>query len=318
MKRISVRVALTAALVGGVTGVGQARPLFGRSSTPTSTCPCASPYNAQQTAPTLVPVAAGPVYGQGEAETIPTTFDGTVVDASGTLPASVAIRAGGSFADNGAGIPNVRLVNSRSLVLTFDVQGAGSSGVGNVELWYTRNGQQWQRYQAGSQTQSPFAIDVPEDGLYGFSAVAVSGVGMVRHRPQPGDMPQVWVEVDTTKPDVHILGTQAGADDAGRTLTIRWSATDKNLGARPITLYYAGAGQMTWAPFATNLPNTGHFTWQLAPGLPAQVLVRIEATDRVGNTGVDQTNMPSPVDLARPAALITNVGGNGVIQTTSP
>ncbi|HZU38309.1 MAG TPA: hypothetical protein VFA18_20460, partial [Gemmataceae bacterium] len=128
----------------------------------------------------------------------------------------------------------------------------------------------------------------------------------------------VWVEVDTTKPDVHILGTQAGVDQNGRTLTVRWSATDKNFGDRPITLYYAGAGQATWTPFATNVPNTGHFTWRLAPGLPAQVLMRVEATDRVGNTGADQTTMPSPIDLARPSAVITAVGGNGTFQTYNP
>jgi hypothetical protein len=315
MKRLSVRVALTAALLGGVSAVGQARPFFQKQNT----CPCNSPYNPQQSAPALVPVAASQVYGETEVQAIPTMMtDGMIVEASAVAPAAVAIHQGGAFADTGAGIPNIRLVNTRSLVLNFDVQGTGSSGVGNVELWYTRNGQQWQKYQGGNQTQSPFAIDVPEDGLYGFSAVAVSGVGMVRHRPQPGDAPQVWIEADTTKPDVRILGTQAGADETGRTLTVRWSATDKNLGPRPITLYYAGAGQTTWAPFATNLPNTGHFTWRLAPGLPAQVLVRIEATDRVGNTGADQTNMPSPVDLARPSAVITGVANNGIMQTSNP
>jgi len=315
MKRFYAKAALSAALLGGLAATGQAGPLFGQSSN--SNCPCNSPYAAHPVVQEIVPVAVSPTYGQITADTLPIATTEAEATGATMLPqASISLHADSPAIEASNGIPSVRLANSRGLVLNFDVKGVGTSGVGNVELWYTRNGQVWQKYQAGAQTQSPFAIEVPEDGLYGFSAVAVSGVGISKTRPQPGDVPQVWIEVDTTKPDVRILGTQAGVDEEGRTLVVRWSATDKNLGARPITLYYAGQGQSTWTPFATNLPNTGHFTWRLSPGLPPQVLVRVEATDRVGNCGADQTNMPSPIDLARPAAVITGIGRNGVIQAS--
>ncbi len=315
MKRMTVKTALSAVLMGGMATASQAGPFF-HSSSPS--CGCNSPYNAQPAATqNLVPVANGTVYTEGVSEVIPASMTTSNVYEAGAIMTAPAVLPSGAAASDHQGIPHVRLVNSRSLVLNFDVKGAGPSGVGNVELWYTRNGQVWQKYQAGAQTQSPFAIDVPEDGLYGFTTVAVSGVGLAPHRPAPGDEPQAWIEVDTTRPDVHILGTQAGVDESGRTLTIRWSAADKNLGSHPITLYYAGAGQTTWAPFATNLPNTGHFTWKLVPGLPAQVIVRVEATDRVGNTGADQTTMPTPVDVALPSATITGIDHNGGIQAVS-
>src|SRR5262249_32594899 len=149
------------------------------------------------------------------------------------------------------------------------LKGMGPSGIGAVELWYTRNGQIWYKYNGeGTQTQSPFIVEVAEDGLYGFTVVACNGVGIGKRAPQPGDAPQIWVDVDTTKPEVHLLITQAGADETGRTLTLRWTALDRNLVARPITLSYAERPQGPWIPFATNLENQGEYTWHISSGLP--------------------------------------------------
>jgi hypothetical protein len=216
----------------------------------------------------------------------------------------------------GMAIPGVQLVNSKHLIIAFDVKGTGPSGLGTVELFYTLNGQTWRKYGGGAQSQSPFVVDVADDGLYGFSVVAKNGVGLGKMPPVPGEAPQVWVEVDTMRPEVHLLGTQAGIDATGRTLSLRWTATDKNLVARPVTLSYAERAEGPWMPFATNVENCGHYTWHMSPGLPNQVLLKIEATDRVGNVGTDQTAMPAPVDLTRPEATITAISRNGVIQQT--
>jgi hypothetical protein len=216
----------------------------------------------------------------------------------------------------GMAIPGVQLVNSKHLIIAFDVKGTGPSGLGTVELWYTLNGQTWRKYAGGAQSQSPFVVDVADDGLYGFTVVAKNGVGLGKMPPVPGEPPQVWVEVDTARPEVHLLGTHAGIDATGRTLSLRWTATDKNLVSHPITLSYAERAEGPWMPFATNVENCGHYTWHMSPGLPNQVLLKIEATDRVGNIGADQTAMPAPVDLARPEATITGVTRNGVIQQT--
>jgi hypothetical protein len=219
----------------------------------------------------------------------------------------------------GVGGPPMQAVNCRSLVIDFELKGLGSSGVGSVELWYTRNGQIWRKYPGPSQTQSPFVVDVTEDGLYGFIVLAKNGMGIGKAPPRTGDVPHVWIDVDTSKPEVHLLNTQAGVDENGRTMSLRWTATDRNLVARPITLSYAETPQGPWIPFATNLENSGYYTWRMSPGLPAQVLVRVEATDRVGNVGSDQSTLPAPLDLTRPTAMIKNVTRNGVViqQTVS-
>jgi hypothetical protein len=216
----------------------------------------------------------------------------------------------------GSGGPAMLMVNSPNLIIHFKVKDLGPSGIGTVDLWYTRNGQSWHRFNVAPQSRSPFQVDVPEDGLYGFTVVANNGMGIGKSPPQPGDPPQMWVDVDTTKPEVHLLNTVAGMDGQGRTLALHWAACDRNLPARPITLSYAEQPQGPWIPFATNLENTSHYTWQMSPGLPNQVLVRVSATDRVGNIGEDQSTMPSPVDLSRPSATIESVNRDGALQQT--
>src|SRR5262249_2970509 len=132
--------------------------------------------------------------------------------------------------------------------------------------------------------------------------------------PQPGEAPQIWVEADTTRPEVKLVSTQAGVDENGRTLTLRWTATDKNLVARPITLSYAEQPQGPWTPFATNVDNSGLYVWHMSRGLPNSVLLKVEATDRVGNVGEDQTTMPAPIDLSRPQAALIKASRNGTLQ----
>src|SRR5262249_33188406 len=106
-------------------------------------------------------------------------------------------------AGTGPAAPNVRMVNSRSLVIEFEVKDMGPSGIGTVELWYTRDGQTWAKSPGMPQRQSPFVLDVSEDGLYGFSVVASNGMGIGKTMPLPGGVPQMWGDVDTTQPGDH-------------------------------------------------------------------------------------------------------------------
>jgi len=299
MKRISATLLLSV--------VGMAASLSAAHAQTSNRFPFFSSGSKTATSAPVTTQRLVPVAGQ-------VTYDPSV-ELAALEARTITIPAG--TAGSGPGGPSVQCVNCRSLVIDFEVKAMGTSGVGSVELWYTRNGQTWTKYGGAPQTQSPFAVDVTDDGLYGFTVVATNGMGIGKTPPQPGDAPQMWVDVDTTRPDVHLLSTQAGGDDNGRTLTLRWTATDRNLVARPITLAYAEQAQGPWIPFATNLDNCGQHTWRMSPGLPSQVLVRVTATDRVGNIGEDQSTMPAPVDLTRPAVSIRNVSRNGTLLPTS-
>ena len=75
--------------------------------------------------------------------------------------------------------------------------------------------------------------------------------------PVNGTQPDLWVTVDVTKPAVAITDTKLSGTVQNTQMTIGWTATDKNLAERPISLFYANS-QVTpanWIPLAQGLPN---------------------------------------------------------------
>ena len=90
------------------------------------------------------------------------------------------------------------------------------------------------------------------------------------------------------------------------TAIISWSAADKNLGPKPITLSYSDTGKGMWTPIAANLTNSGRYMWQMPSSVSGRFLVRVEATDLAGNTGSAQSE-PVLIDLSQPSISILNV-----------
>jgi hypothetical protein len=209
--------------------------------------------------------------------------------------------------------PERRLVNSKQISLNYEFKDVGPSGVSTVELWYTQDGQSWQKWplQARGENgapRSPLVFTVHDEGLYGFTLVAKSGVGLGERPPQVGDTPQVWVEVDMTKPVVLLQSVVVGQGvDKGK-LSVYWRATDKNLDAQPITIAYKDEKAGDWVPIAQKQANTGRFVWVMpAEGVPYEFLVRVQAVDRAGNVGEAITASPVKVDLAQPKVKILTV-----------
>jgi hypothetical protein len=200
--------------------------------------------------------------------------------------------------------PAVRMVNSKRILLNYEVKDVGPSGVASVDLWYTQDGRTWHKHGTCKATP-PYAAEVPDEGLYGFTLVAKSGLGMSKQPPQTGDLPQAWVEVDLTAPVVQVGTIKPGPD--ARTLAIQWTASDRNLGRRPITLSYGESKDGPWTPIAANLENSGRHVWQLPAGVPGRVFVRVEAADLVGNVGTAQTPAPVLIDMSQPSVSILNV-----------
>jgi hypothetical protein len=202
--------------------------------------------------------------------------------------------------------PGKLWVNSTKIKLNYEVKEAGPSGVKAVELWYTRDGRTWDKYEE-REPKPPYAFEVHEEGIYGFTLLVRSGVGLSERPPRSGDPPQVWVEVDLTNPVVHWVNVDVGRGSDSGWLTITWKATDKNLGREPISLYYAKERQGPWTPIAARVENSGRYRWQMPEGIPYSFLVRVEATDQAGNRAVLDTPQPVLVDLAQPKGLILGV-----------
>jgi hypothetical protein len=201
----------------------------------------------------------------------------------------------------------VRLVNSKRIVLNYEIKNVGGSGVTDVELWYTRDGRIWQKHGTAHQSRPPYVAEVQDEDLYGFTLVAHSGVGLGKRPPKEGDRPQVWVEVDTTRPNVRLLSVETGKDADARNLTVLWRATDSNLGPRPITISYATQADGPWHPIAARIKNTGRYVWQMPLDGPQRFLLRVEAVDQAGNVGMAQTPSAVLKDLAQPTTSILNV-----------
>lgn len=202
----------------------------------------------------------------------------------------------------------MRVVNNRHITLNFKVEDVGPSGVSNIEVWSTQDCKTWKKHEVAPNATS-YAFDAEDEGIYGFTILAKSGIGLGKEPPQSGDLPQVWVLVDTTRPVVQVLDCSATLTDKVHTINIQWRATDKNLGSTPITISYAEKEDGPWTPIASRIENTGNYIWKSAERVPAKLLIRVEATDLAGNIGVAQTAKPLVLDPSMPNISILGVEG---------
>jgi hypothetical protein len=270
-------------------------PLSAPPTAPSSSVPTASAAGPAVAAATPAPLAALPPAPASSAPPPPAP-----ASPAPAPPGDGAIK----YARNGP--PIIRVVNSRRITLNFEVKDVGPSGVAGIDVWSTRDWKEWQRHEAPPQGNA-FVVEVAEEGLYGFTLQAHSGAGAAKGPPAPGDMPQVLVMVDLTKPVVQLVEASLAPIGKPRTLTIRWKAGDPNLGRQPISLSYAPKEGGPWQPIACNLENSGCFVWDVPPTAPTEVFVRVEAVDLAGNVGQAQLSKPLVLDTARPFVAITNV-----------
>jgi hypothetical protein len=203
-----------------------------------------------------------------------------------------------------------RLINSKRINLNYEVKDSGPSGVSVVDLWYTQDGRSWSKHpqKVGDDAQRGTAVfDVNSEGLYGITLVAKSGVGLGERPPQMGDRPQLWIEVDLTKPFVQIVGVGVGQGQEKGKLTVSWTARDKNLSRDPIKISYAETTLGPWTAVVESQPNTGRYLWTMPERVPYQFYVKVEALDQAGNVGEAVTEQMVKVDLSLPKVRILNV-----------
>lgn len=204
--------------------------------------------------------------------------------------------------------PEKLLVNARRFELQYDLQSVGRWGVEEVEVWGTQDGgQSWRSFAIDTDQRSPVDIEAPGDGLYGFTIVVQSVGGLQKRPPKPGDRPDVLVEVDQVRPAAKLLSAAQPDGYFADHLVFTWQVQDANLTPRPISLLYAAKPSGPWQPIASNLENTGRYSWRLQRHLPSQVYLRLEARDRAGNLGVDQTGSPVAIHLPESTGRIRQV-----------
>jgi hypothetical protein len=218
--------------------------------------------------------------------------------------------------------PAVRYVNSKQIRLDYSIEEKGPSGIDAIEVWMTRDGQTWAKLdefrapqpQAASN-EIPIAFPVQEEGIYGFTLVPRSGAGLKEPEPRRGDRPQIWVDVDTTKPVIAWLHAEVGRGAETGKLFVTWKALDplskgsdkeKDLGREAVTIKYAENRNGLWRVMTEKQLNTGRYEWKMPPEdqRPVKFFVRLEVTDKAGNIETLDTPQPINVDLKVPRGRI--------------
>ena len=200
------------------------------------------------------------------------------------------------------------LVNSGRVVLEYQIEQTGVSGIGRVEVWYTRDkGQNWLKLGEDVDRKSPAEIDLPGEGLFGVSLVVANGRGFGTAPPRAGDTPDWWIDVDLTKPQGDLLNVRSSPGEDG-CLQITWFAKDKNLHAEPIDLYYAAKREGPWHLIAKNLKNDGQYCWKPAPETGSHAHVRLVIRDQAGNATSSETVQSIALDdLSRPRGRVVSI-----------
>jgi hypothetical protein len=208
--------------------------------------------------------------------------------------------------------PGRQLINGTHATLEYQIDQQGPSGVGKVEVWLTRDdGQTWQRLCEDPNHRSPVDIDLPGEGLFGIKVVASNGRGFGGTPPVKGDTPDWWVEVDTTRPQAQLLGAEPGTGSDNACLVINWTASDKNLSPEPVDLYFATRVGGPWQPIVKGVKNNGCYRWTVPQDVGPQLFVRLEVTDRAGNSCRCDLQQAVVLDLSRPKVRVLGIAASG-------
>ena len=204
--------------------------------------------------------------------------------------------------------PRTIVVNSTDFQIGYRIDDLGPSGLGKIELFITTDGgRKWYRYGTNPTNKSPFPVNVPADGTYGFELRVKNGAGIGDDPPHPGDKPSIVVMVDKTPPTAQLLAPQIGRGKSHNKVLLRWVAEDAHFGPTPALLEYAVEKNGPWTKIGDWQANSGHYIWPIESGMPGKVYVRLTVKDRAGNTAQITAPDVLVIDFTRPTAHIIDV-----------
>jgi hypothetical protein len=223
------------------------------------------------------------------------------------IPAHVAK----SFAPPAEKPANRRVINSTTAQIDYRINTFGPTGIGRVEIWLTADdGEHWYKAGEDADMQSPAAVSLPGEGVFGVRLAIFNGAGFGR-TPRDGERPQTIVEVDVAAPRVALQECAIVPEAAA--IDIRWSASDANFSAEPIRLSYRDNPAAPWRVIVPNAKNDGAYRWRLPPDIGPRVEVKVDAVDVAGNTSSVQSPTPVLLDQTEPEAVV--VGATAIART---
>lgn len=233
------------------------------------------------------------------------TPSNSAASALGTTPPANSVLAGFNTQQGG---PRPRMVNSRVFEWEYDLESIGAAGIARVELWVTRdNGRTWASMGVDPDNRSPIRTGVRDEGLYGYRITVQSAGGALPRAPQAGDLPEMWIGVDLSKPTVRMLNAELGTGPQLGEIAITWEAGDALLATRPVTLQYAAQPGGPWTVIAAGLENNGRYAWRYDAQTPERIYLRLEARDEAGNIGVSESSEPVSLERTIPTGKLRAV-----------
>jgi hypothetical protein len=221
---------------------------------------------------------------------------------------SLPLIAESNVAPNHTAPSRPRMVANRHFTIDYSVESQGPGGLAAVELWLTRDGgTRWEKYGTDDDLASPFSVQVPDDGYYGFRIVIVSRSGLASPAPKPGEPAELMIGVDTERPIAQIASVSLGDRDRAGQLEIRWQANDARLARKPILLQYSDSMYGPWTDIAERLPNLGQYYWTVDWKVPKKVFLKLTVEDEAGNTAEHTLSEPLNLQALTPAAQIRSV-----------
>jgi len=107
--------------------------------------------------------------------------------------------------------------------------------------------------------------------------------------------------IDNSAPAVTVVSPNGDESwVTNKTYFVTWSASDANLSTGPVTILYSLDGGSSWEIVASGVANTGSYPWTTPGSETGQALVKVEAVDKAGHVGWDQSDSLFGIALPEP------------------
>jgi hypothetical protein len=142
------------------------------------------------------------------------------------------------------------------------------------------DGKTWKLLGRDSDETSPLEATFPRAGRWGIRLEIPTKNG--DGRPQPGDPPNSFVEVDARKPVVTLEQPSYERD----WVRVAWSAEDANLAEDSVRVAFSLRPDGPWKTIVAQQPTVGEYIWKPSDEAAAvPVYLKIDALDKAGNIG---------------------------------